>query len=110
MKDYVGGWRITEMEEWDNDYINMETQAYIEIDKKGHGTFQFALVRGNINGEIQDVSGEKWFDFTWEGNEEYDQISGSGWLKLINENELNGRIKFHSGDSSLFKTKRREHG
>lgn len=110
MEDYVGSWRITEMEEWDNNYINMETQAHIEIDKKGHGTFQFALVMGNINGETQDICGEKRFDFTWEGSEEYDQISGNGWLKLVNNNELNGHIKFHSGDGSLFKAKRRERG
>jgi hypothetical protein len=62
LKDYVGAWQITEMDDWDNDYINMETQAYIKIDRKGQGSFQFALVVGNIDGEIQDIGGEKRFD------------------------------------------------
>lgn len=108
MKEYVGNWRITEMDEWDNEYINMETNAYIQIDKKGYGSFQFALVSGSINGEMEEFGGEKLFTFTWEGNEEYDQVSGSGWLKLEKKDELTGRIKFHSGDSSLFKARRKK--
>jgi hypothetical protein len=35
---------ITEMENWDEDYFNMEVQAYIEIDERGAGDFQFGLV------------------------------------------------------------------
>jgi hypothetical protein len=107
MKEYVGTWRIMEMDEWDDEYINMETKAYLQIDKKGQGNFQFALVRGSIDGELEEFGGEQRFAFTWEGNEEYDQVSGSGWLKLVKKNELIGRIKFHSGDSSLFKARRK---
>ena len=95
------------MDEWDNEYINMETIAQIQIDKKVYGSFQFALVSGSINGEMEEFGGEKRFACTREGNEEYDQVSGSGWLKLVKKNELIGRIKFHSGDSSYFKTRRR---
>jgi hypothetical protein len=107
MKEYVGTWRITEMDEWDNEYINMGTNAHIQIDKNGYGSFQFALVSGSINGEMEEFGSEKRFAFTWEGNEEYDQVSGSGWLKLEKKAELTGRIKFHSGDSSLFKAQRK---
>ena len=107
MKAYVGTWRITEMDEWDNEYINMETKAYIQIDKKGLGNFQFALVMGSIDGEVEEFGGEQRFAFTWEGNAEDDQVSGSGWLKLEKKDELTGRIKFHSGDSSLFKARRK---
>ena len=107
MKEYAGTWRITEMDEWDNEYINMEAKAYIQIDKKGQGNFQFALVMGSIDGELEEFGEEKRFAFTWEGNEEYDQVSGSGWLKLVKKNELIGRIKFHNGDNSLFKARRK---
>lgn len=51
MKGYAGTWRITEMEEWDKQYIDMEIKAYIQIDKKGYGSFQFAVVSGSINGK-----------------------------------------------------------
>jgi len=81
-------------------------QAYVEIDEKGSGDFQFGLVRGQINGEIvKDASGEK-LEFTWDGNDENDEAFGSGWLKLKNKNTLEGRIKSHEGDSSLFSAKR----
>lgn len=102
----AGTWHITEMENWDEDYFNMEVQAYFKIDEAGAGDFQFGLVTGAIDGEIvQDESGEK-LEFTWEGCDENDEAFGSGWLKLKNQNTLEGKIKFHQGDSSLFSAKR----
>lgn len=99
---FEGTWHITDMENWDEDYFNMEVQAYIEIDKRGSGDFQFGLVTGQIDGEVvKDQSGEK-LEFTWEGNDENDEAFGSGWLKLKDKNTLEGKIKFHQGDSSLF--------
>lgn len=62
------------MDEWDNEYINMETIAQIQIDKKGYGSFQFALVSGTINGEMDGFGGKQYFLFTLNGYEEYDQV------------------------------------
>lgn len=103
---FEGIWHITEMANWDEDYFNMEVQAYVEINQKGSGNFQFGLVTGQLDGEIvKDASGEK-LEFTWDGNDENDEAFGSGWLKLKSENALEGKIKFHQGDSSLFSAKR----
>ena len=107
MNKYVGLWNIIEMDEWDVDYINMETQAYIKVNRKGYGEFQFGLVQANINGEIEVFGGEKRFSFTFEGSDEGELLSGDGWLKVIDENSLQGFIRFHSGDSSLLKAERR---
>lgn len=41
--EFVGTWHIYEMETWDEDYFNMEVQAYIEIDSRNLGHFQFGL-------------------------------------------------------------------
>jgi hypothetical protein len=102
----AGTWHITDMESWDEDYFNMEVQAYLRIDESGSGDFQFGLVTGQIDGEIvKDKSGEI-LEFTWEGADENDEAFGSGWLKLKNKNALEGKIKFHNGDSSLFSAKR----
>ncbi len=108
MKKFAGTWNIIEMDQWDTDYINMETQAYIKVDKKGNGEFQFGLVWGEINGEIEEFGGETRFSFTFEGNDEMDAMSGDGWLKQIDENSLQGFVRFHSGDSSLLKAERRK--
>jgi hypothetical protein len=96
--EYSGKWRITEMEMWDSDYLDMEVEAYIKIDPNGSGEFQFGLVSGQIDGEVAK-NGER-FEFTWDGSDECDPASGSGWLKVADKNLLNGRIKFHEGDSS----------
>ncbi len=104
--NFEGTWYITEMENWDEDYFNMEVQAYIEIDKRGSGDFQFGLVTGQIDGDfVKDTSVEK-LEFTWDGSDENDEAFGNGWLKLKDKNTLEGKIKFHQGDSSLFTAKR----
>lgn len=103
---FAGIWHIYEMELWDEDYFNMEVQAYISIQEDGSGDFQFGLVTGEIDGKVvQNREGER-FKFTWEGNDECDAANGSGWLKLKDENMLEGKIKLHGGDSSLFSAKR----
>ena len=43
---FEGTWHINDMENWDEDYFNMDGQAYVEIDKRGSGNFQFGLVTG----------------------------------------------------------------
>ena len=103
---FEGIWHITEMENWDEDYCNMEVQAYIEIDERGSGDFQFGLVTGAIDGEIAtDKLGNR-LEFTWEGGDENDEASGSGWLRLKDDDTLEGKIKIHHGDSSMFLAER----
>lgn len=99
---FTGLWHIREMEMWDEDYFNMEVQAYVEIDEQGNGEFQFGLVTGHIDGEIVKNKTEEILEFTWDGSDECDEASGSGWLKLKDTNKLEGKIKLHHGDSSLF--------
>ena len=62
---FAGTWHIYEMEMWDEDYFNMEVQAYIKIDAKGLGNFQFGLVSGQIDGEIVKEGADERFKFTW---------------------------------------------
>ncbi|MEW6207181.1 MAG: hypothetical protein AB1631_02370 [Acidobacteriota bacterium] len=99
---FAGTWHIYEMELWDEEYFNMEVQAYIRINSRGHGKFQFGLVSGSLYGGIVTEGTRKKFEFKWEGNDECDPARGSGWIKLKNENSIKGRIKFHQGDSSKF--------
>jgi hypothetical protein len=102
----VGLWYIYEMEMWDEDYFNEETQAYIEITPTNGGEFQFGLVTGSIDGYLEDNNGKERFTFTWEGAAEMDEASGSGWLQLSSKDEVEGLIKFHGGDKSNFKARR----
>jgi hypothetical protein len=99
---YEGVWHILEMDLWDEDYVNMEVQAYIHIGSNGIGDFQFGLVSGGLDGEVVKSGSLERFEFTWEGQDENDPAFGSGWLKLSGIDKAKGRIKFHLGDSSGF--------
>ena len=108
MVRFIGTWHIYEMEAWDEDYFNMEVQAYIEIGENDLGYFQFGLVSGQIDGEVERCGDEERFFFTWEGNDESDPALGAGWLRIKDENTLEGKIKLHLGDSSLLWARRAE--
>ena len=103
---FTGLWHIQDMEMWDEDYFNMEVQAYLQINSKGLGDFQFGLVSGHLDGEIVRGDSDESFEFTWEGMDELDPVAGSGWLRLADKDTVEGRIKFHLGDSSTFRAKR----
>lgn len=102
LKKLQGTWHITEMEMWNADYFNMETQAYIKIDPNGTGKFQFGLVEGYFNGKLYKyLEGER-FEFTWEGSDENDAASGSGWVQKTSMGKIEGEFKMHYGDVSTF--------
>ena len=104
--DFTGTWHIYEMEMWDKDYFNMEVQAYIRINSNNIGDFQFGLVLGQIDGKVVDYADGKRLEFTWEGNDECDPACGSGWVRIKEEDMLEGEIRSHLGDDSTFLTRR----
>ena len=103
---FVGIWHIYEMEQWDEDYFNMEVQAFIGIRKGDLGNFQFGLVSGHLGGYLEEGEGRERFFFTWDGQDEMDPASGMGWLRFADDDEVKGLIFFHMGDRSQFKARR----
>ena len=94
------------MEMWDKDYFNMEVRAFMRIDRDNTGAFQFGLISGNIDGRIIKSKEGSRFEFTWDGNNEIDSESGSGWFALKNNDVIEGEIKIHLGDVSKFSAKK----
>ena len=106
MQNLIGTWHIQEMETWDEDYFNMEVQAYITIKKDQSGQFQFGLVTGYFN---SGKMAEGKFTFDWEGNDEMDEASRTGWVQLKSTNEMKGYFSFHfMGDDSTFLATRKK--
>jgi hypothetical protein len=103
---FAGTWHFYEMELWDEDYFNMDVQAYIKINSQGYGRFQFGLVSGEISGEVVQYGAGERFDFTWGGNDECDPASGRGWLELKDRDGLKGKVKFQRGDNSKLRARR----
>ena len=47
--------------------------------------------------------------FNWEGNDEMDEASGSGWIELKSTNEIEGHFSFRfNGDDSTFLATRKK--
>ena len=103
---FVGTWHITEMKLWDEDYLDMERQAFLAIRPDGSGEFQFGLVRGIVDGYVDGEPPEQTFAFTWDGSDEMDPVSGSGWMRLRSTDEVRGLIKIHLADRSTFTARR----
>lgn len=101
-----GAWRITAMEQWDQDAMDMEVPAFIEFTPDGSGHFQFILVQGQLDCRYEISPERSVVRFTWEGNDEMDEAHGRGWARLTRSGGLYGRIFFHGGDDSWFKATR----
>lgn len=70
------------------------------------GNFQFGLVSGYLDGYVEEESGTRRFAFTWEGQDEMDPVTGSGWMRPKAKDEVEGVIKPHLGDRSKFEASR----
>lgn len=97
-----GKWRITEMDLWDQDAIDLLGPGFIEFKGPG-GQFRFIAVDGWMDCRHGQRNGRLSVDFTWDGNDECDPASGRGWVNLRKDGSLTGHIYFHRGDASGFK-------
>ena len=102
---YVGKWRITEMEMWDQEFIDIEIEGYFLFEKDELGSFQFGLVQGRIDYKIANIGEIERLEFSWEGQDENDEALGRGWAIIKNDN-IEGRFYFHLGDDSCFKARK----
>ena len=96
-----GKWRITEMDLWDREAIDLVGPAFIEF-KGEEGQFRFIAVDGWMECRHGQRNGRPSVDFTWGGNDEGDPASGRGWVMLRQDGSLIGHIYFHHGDDSGF--------
>lgn len=99
---FVGRWRITEMELWDREDLDLVGPAFIEFDREGLGEFRFIAVQGGLDYRVSDRGGMPAVEFSWEGQDDGDPSLGRGWA-ILREGILEGRWFFHRGDDSWFR-------
>ena len=102
----AGTFHILEMEQWDEDYVNMEGQAYIRFEADGTGEFRFGVVQASLDWRSGTRDGRPAVEFSWEGSAECDPATGRGWAILEAPDTLKGTIFFHMGDESGFAARR----
>jgi len=102
---FLGRWQIIQMEEWDQQFVDLETEGHFRFEKGETGSSQFGLVSGeidyrvNLNGDLPKI------EFSWDGRSELDPATGRGWA-VQSGDTIMGRFYFHMGGDSDFIAKK----
>jgi hypothetical protein len=77
---FLGRWRIVSMSAWEDEYVDVEVEAFIEFNDKGDGSFQIGYVQGQIDHRTTSRGSEPAVEFSWEGGDGADgtPLTGSG--------------------------------
>jgi hypothetical protein len=106
---FTGRWRIVSMSAWEDEYLDVEVQAFIEFFDEGSGTFQFGYIQGQIDSRTTIREGKPAVEFSWEGGDGADgtTLTGRGWAVLDGEG-LSGLFFIHQGEESEFVARKGE--
>jgi hypothetical protein len=99
----TGRWRILEMDLWDQEAIDLVGPGFIEFKRGGTGQFGLIAVRGSLDWRTTRRDGRSAVEFSWDGDDEGDRVSGRGWAVLVDDAALVGHLFFHMGDDSGFR-------
>jgi len=102
---FAGYWKITHMDVWNLDYVDMLVPGFLEFKSDSTGTFQFGTVAGDLDTRIRKVGDASYIEWSWEGQNDNDPGCGRGWAMLVDD-ELAGHIFIHRADDSPFTAKR----
>ena len=102
----IGRWRITEMDNWDQGAVDLVQPGFIEFDDDGLGDLGFIAVTGELDCRDANRDGRPGVEFSWQGSDEGDDVTGRGWAALSPDGRLEGHIYFHLGDDSAFRAER----
>jgi hypothetical protein len=102
----LGRWKIVEMPDFDEEYLNAEGQPHVRFDQDDMGEFHFGYVHGNMDYRPVERDGRPAVEWSWDGNDECDPAQGRGWAMLRDDGMLVGTIFFHLGDEHAFRAER----
>ncbi|MEU0885339.1 hypothetical protein ABZ345_42680 [Lentzea sp. NPDC005914] len=102
MKRPNGRWRIVKMTNWDQDAVDLTEPGFIKFARNSTGEFGFIAIRGWMDCRWTKRDGRPFVEFSWEGHDEGDQVSGRGWAALAENDSLTGHLFIHLGDDSGF--------
>jgi hypothetical protein len=103
----LGTWRIVATELWDLDDLDLMEPAHLTLKRNGHGSLGLLAIEAILDYRVVQREGLPAIEFSFEGSDEGDQISGRGWAILEGE-QLRGRIFIHHGDDSGFTAARKK--
>jgi hypothetical protein len=98
---FLGSWRITHMDEWAPDYLDLIVPAFITIEPGTAGSFQFGAVTGWLDYRVVTTRDGARLEWSWQGSNDSDEACGRGWA-VIDGAVLRGRLFIHASDDSGF--------
>jgi hypothetical protein len=102
---FLGKWRIVASEVWAREDLDAVVPAHITFSRGGLGELEFIAIGASIDYRVGKRDGAPFVEFTWEGSDEGQPISGRGWARLTGD-DLTGRLFIHQGDETEFRAKR----
>jgi hypothetical protein len=96
------------MDLWEQADIDLVAPGFIEFGENHQGSLGFIAVQGGIDWREAPRDGHAGVEFTWEGSDEGDPVTGRGWTVVDEGGSLRGHIYFHLGDDSGFRAVRME--
>jgi hypothetical protein len=91
------------MESWDQDFVDEDGPGHIIFKRDGLGGLHFGCVDVGLDWQYDQEMDR--VDFTFEGIDDTNEVSGRGWAKIEGK-QMVGRIVFHLGDESGFTAKK----
>jgi hypothetical protein len=100
---YRGWWRITDTSMWGSTELDILGDALISFTGSEDRLRMFVLLA-----KVKCKPIRSGISFTWKGAWEWDQLTGSGSLKLSADGKLQGIFKIKHGDESTLTLERAE--
>jgi len=100
--EYCGWWRIVTTSQWVDDGLDILGTALLSIANAHGDRLRMHCLLAYIDCKPTNAG----VSFTWEGAWEFDQVSGSGHVKLGKDGKLRGKIRIKDGDESTFLAER----
>ena len=97
----LGTRRITGMDVWYVDNLDMEVPAHITIRDKLTDEFQFGLMLGDLDARLCATDSVARLEFSWSAFDENAPMSDRGWMEVAGD-RAQGHIFIHLGDDSAF--------
>jgi hypothetical protein len=104
-RPFVGRWRITEMELWAAEDLDLLGPARLTLSRDGSGEMSFVAAEVGLDYRVVERDGQPAIECSFDGSDEGDRISGRGWA-VLESDALHGRVFIHQGDESSFVARR----
>jgi len=101
-RQIVGRWRIVEADIWDRGHVDLCGPATLTIKDDGRGEIAF----GALEAVLEVAYGRASIDFTWNGCDEGDPVSGEGSAELLDDGSIEIEFAYHNSDEAVLKAKR----